>query len=181
MKTLKDKLNEGVLTDIETTMKEIDKGAFAKMYPIPTKSDFYYTDIHWKESHCSWGVDWNCKDYIKQIVDEFPNIRNFHTYEIEGLTGRVTYSEDREYCLSIAAYTKIHNTRQLLSIIHIWGMAELPSKGKAMILKMFKHLLNNPNAMKYVFDWHVKHMKDNNPNSDRPYDELQFDEVLKIK
>ena len=96
MKTLKDKLNEGVLTDIDTTMKEIDKGAFAKMYPIPTKSDFYYTDTHWKESHCSWGVVWNCKEYIKQIVDEFPNIRNFNTYDIEGLIGRVTYSEDRE-------------------------------------------------------------------------------------
>lgn len=41
MKTLRDKLNEGVLTDIETTMKEIDKGAFAKMYPIPTMSDSY--------------------------------------------------------------------------------------------------------------------------------------------
>ena len=54
MKALKDKLNEGVLTDIEITMKEIDKGAFAKMYPIPAKSDFYYTDTHWKESHCSW-------------------------------------------------------------------------------------------------------------------------------
>ena len=176
MKTLKDKLNEGVLADVETTMKEIDKGAFAKMYPIPTKSDFYYTDAHWKESHCSWGVDWDCKEYIKQIVDEFPDVNNFHICEIDGLTGRVTYSEDREYCLSIAAYTTIHNTRQLLSIIHIWGMAELPSKGKAIILKMFKHLLNNPNALKYVFDWRAKQIKRNDSS-----DELQFDEVLKIK
>ena len=78
---------EGVLADIETTMKEIDKGAFAKLYPIPTKSDFYYTDTHWKESHCSWGVDWDCKEYIKQIVDEFPDVNNFHICEIDGLTG----------------------------------------------------------------------------------------------
>lgn len=176
MKTLKDKLNEGVLTDIETTMKEIDKGAFAKLYPIPAKSDFYYTDTHWKESHCSWGVDWDCKEYIKQIVDEFPEIENFHKSIIEGLTGRVTYYEDRHYCLSVLAYTRIHNTRQLLYVITIWGEADTISKGKSIILKLFKHLLKYPNAMRYIFDWRAKQIKRNDSS-----DELQFDEVLKIK
>lgn len=170
MKDLKDILNEGLLSDIETTIKDMDKGAFAKMCPVPSKNDFYYTQVDYKESMCSWGVDWECREYIKSFVEEYPERMGYKFGDICGLVGRVSYYGDKSYCLSIFPYTLFRGTKQIQSrLFALHDFATQPAKGKDMILKVFNHLVKYPDAFKYILD-HSSNSRD-----------IDITDVLKIK
>lgn len=163
---------EGLLDDVESTLSDMDKGAFAKMYPVPTKDDFYISNAHYKDAKCSWSVKWECKDYLRQFLDEHPDAKYFNdTYD--GMLGHVAYTNDKQYDVYITLYSIIHGTTQIRWLINLTSNDYVTTigKGKTLLLKMFKHLSKYPNAMKYIFDETAKHYTGT----------IYFDDILKIK
>lgn len=141
---------EGLLDDVEKTLSDMDSGAFAKMYPVPTIKDFK------KGSFKQTNLAWPCKLIIQSYLDKFTCIQpNIYKYlrpseEIIGLWFTIYYDNIIEVCLM---------TNDMLPYLKIYGIGdycENKPAAKKEIIEFCKKLVKNPELMQNVVDFSNK-------------------------
>ena len=149
MKSLKNYVQEGLLDDVETVLA--DNNVLTKIYPIPSVKDFKKTYVGDKIR-----ITWKCGKIIQQYIHMLDSIKNpaAGAYNTERLTTIKVYINTKDKYIETYLCDDSEELTQYL--IGVGDCESSLPNAKKETLAFFRHLANNPESMKTVFEYVLK-------------------------
>lgn len=132
-------LYESILGNVD---QNLNKNPYKEIFPIPSSKDF-------KKSR--WGdtyIFWECKDFIQAYIDILDVHSAYNKSEFDSIV--VTINSDKTIQTSVGI---IKSGEQYdLAGVGDWVSNSLP-ESKKETLKFFKHIQDNPEGIKKMFEY----------------------------
>lgn len=138
-------LYESILDNID-----LNKNPYKEMFPIPSSKDFKKT---------KWGditIEWKCKEIVQSYIEMLDVHQVYNKADFDGITVTI-YKEDK-CCRTDIAHKNGLECYELAGVGD-WVSNSLPEIKKE-VLKFFKHLQENPNDIKKIFEYANKAKQD---------------------
>ena len=143
---------EGLLDDVESTLSDMDKGAFSKMYPVPKPKDFK-----------SWAgyqtLYWECPKLLQQYIHELihPHVTFFNGGK--DLIG-IQFHIAKDKYISTYLYDEAHDSLELYGVGD-W-VSDKFSDARKEVLNCIKKILDNPDNLRKMIMLSNKHNEEAN-------------------
>lgn len=141
---------EGLLDDVESTLSDMNKSAFAKLYPVPKPKEF-------KSLAGYQMLYWECPKLLHQYIHELihPHMTFFN--DGKDLIGIIFRIEKDKY-ISTYLYDEAYDSLELYGVGD-W-VSDKMSDAKKEVLNCIKKILDNPDNLRKMIMLSNKHKEE---------------------
>lgn len=141
-------LYESILDNVD-----LNKNPYKEMFPIPNLKDFKKT---------KWGdyyIVWECKDIVQAYIGILDVHPVYNKSEFDGIVVIINNDKTIQTSICIIKDGEHYKFAYELAGVGDWVSNSLPDVKKE-VLKFFKHLQENPNDIKKIFEYANKAKQD---------------------